>query len=233
MKEGISIVIPAYHEAENLRVLLPAIHVALSDLKLPYEILVVDTMTPTDDTKDICLQENALCIQRENGNFYGDAISTGIRRAQYAKTAVMDADGSHDPKDIVRMYDTMRQESLDLVIGSRYIRGGNSHNGPVLKLMSLTVNLIFRTVFQIRARDVSNSFRLYDSGKLKQIPLECRNFDIVEEILIKLRRRNENFRMKEIPIFFARRKAGKSKRNLFAFACSYLKTIWHLYRVCR
>jgi len=233
MKEGISIIIPAFHEAENLRMLLPAIHTALSGLKLPYEILAVDTMEPTDNTAEICARENALCIQRENGNTYGDAISTGIRRAQYDKTAIMDADGSHDPADIIRMYNTMRQESLDLVIGSRYIQGGNSHNGPVLKLMSLTVNLVFRVVFQIQAKDVSNSFRLYDSGKLKQLTLDCRNFDVVEEILIKLRRRNKDFRMKEIPIFFARRKAGKSKRNLVAFACSYLKTIWHLYRVCR
>ena len=233
MKEGISIIIPAYHEAENLRMLLPAIHAALSGLNLPYEILAVDTMEPTDNTEEICSLENASWVQRENGNSYGDAISTGIRRAQYDKTAVMDADGSHDPADIIRMYNTMQQESLDLVIGSRYIQGGNSHNGPVLKLMSLTVNLVFRVVFQIQAKDVSNSFRLYDSGKLKQLTLDCRNFDVVEEILIKLRRKNKDFRMKEIPIFFARRKAGKSKRNLFAFACSYLKTIWHLYRVCR
>ena len=233
MKQGVSILIPAYREAENLRSLLPAVHAALSGLTVPYEILVLDTVTPMDNTPEICSLENASWVQRENGNSYGDAIATGIRRAQYDKTVVMDADGSHNPTDIVRMYDTMQQESLDLVIGSRYIHGGNSHNGPVLKLMSLTVNLIFRTVFQIQAKDVSNSFRLYNSEKLKKLTLDCRNFDVVEEILIKLRRRNKDFQMKEIPIFFACRKAGKSKRNLFIFACSYLKTIWRLYRVCR
>lgn len=232
MKEGISLLLPAYREEENLGRLLPKAIQVLSGSGLPYEILVIETQEPLDRTGDVCRQHQVSCIRRENGDFYGDAIRTGIRHAQYDKTVFMDADGSHNPEDILRMLKIMQAEPVDLVIGSRYIAGGDSINGPILKWMSRILNWIFRMIFHLKIQDLSNSFRMYQTEQLKELNLQCVNFDIVEEILIRLSMR-ENFRCREIPICFSKRQAGESKRHLIPFIVSYLSTIVRLKRICR
>ena len=223
--------IPAYREAANLQLLLPDIHKSLGSLPIPYEILVVDTMQPLDDTPEVCKQFHARYLPRETGNYYGDAVRTGIRQTRYSLTVIMDGDGSHDVRDILRMLETMEKDKLDLVIGSRYIDGGGSFNGPVSKFMSATLNFIFRLFFHIKVQDFSNSFRMYRSEQLQKLDLQCNNFDIVEEILIRLAAR-KNFRFREIPIVFSKRKAGSSKRNLIPFIVSYLGTIIRLKKIC-
>ena len=232
MTTGISIIIPAYREAANLQMLLPDIHKVLGSLPTPYEILVVDTLEPLDDTPAVCRQFNACYLPREAGNYYGDAIRTGIRRTQFSLTVIMDGDGSHDVRDILRMLETMEKDKLDLVIGSRYSDGGGSFNGPVSNFMSATLNFIFRLFFHIEVQDYSNSFRMYRSEQLKKLDLQCNNFDIVEEILIRLAARKD-FRFREIPIVFSKRKAGSSKRKLIPFIVSYLGTIIRLKKICR
>ena len=232
MKTGISILIPAYREGANLQLLLPDIHKILTAISIPYEILVVDTQQPMDNTPEVCAKFQTRYLPRENDNYYGDAIRTGIRHTQYSLTVIMDGDGSHDVRDIIRMFDIMKKDDLDLVIGSRYIDGGGSFNGPLSKFMSTTLNSIFRIFFHIRVRDYSNSFRMYQSGQLKSLDLQCNNFDIVEEILIRLASR-KNFSFREIPIIFSRRKEGSSKRKLIPFIASYLITIWRLKKICR
>jgi len=227
---SVSVVLPSYKEAENLTELLPAIKKALSCIGQPYEILVVDTMTKTDNTDEICLKNNCTYINRENGNNYGDAIRTGINKAANKYTVVMDADGSHNPNDIIRFYAEI-ENGYDLIIGSRYIHGGNSHNGIILKLMSYVLNMTYRFFFGINVKDVSNSFRMYKTEQLKTLSLECSNFDIVQEIIIKLSKHIPNFRILEIPVFFDQRKYGESKRDLVKFIFSYIATIKRLLEV--
>ena len=231
MKSGISIIIPAYREAANLQLLLPDIHKTLENLSTPYEILVVDTLQPLDHTQEVCEHFHARYLTREHGNFYGNAVRTGIRQAQYSLTVIMDGDGSHDVRDILRMLETMEKDNLDLVIGSRYIDGGGSFNGPVSKFMSATLNFIFRLFFHIKVQDFSNSFRMYRSEQLKKLDLQCNNFDLVEEILIRLAAQKD-FHFREIPIVFSKRKAGSSKRKLIPFIISYLGTIIRLKKIC-
>lgn len=228
MPYGISLIIPAYNEAENLKSLLPKVFCALSSLKLSFEVLVIDTMQAMDDTESVCRDSGAICIRREGGNMYGDAVRTGIKAASYSYIVMMDADGSHSPAYITDMRQAMQKTHCDVVIGSRYTKGGNSANSFLLKAMSYILNLTYRIVFGIKARDVSNSFRLYKADALKSISLECENFDIVEEILIKLCRSRHNFSIAEVPIYFDRRKAGKSKRSLFKFILSYISTMRRL-----
>lgn len=232
MAKGISLIIPAYREEENLRFLLPEIHKALQTVDQPYEIQVVDTCQPMDHTEELCSQQNAECIRCEQEDSYGNAVRTGIRHARLDKTVFMDGDGSHSPAVIPEMLRLMEDENLDLVVGSRYVDGGASDNGPVLKLLSLTLNLIFRWIFHLKVKDLSGSFRMYRTDQLQGLHLQCANFDIIEEILIKLSMR-EHFSFREIPISFSKRQAGKSKRHLFAFIAGYLSTIIRLKRICR
>lgn len=228
---SVSVVLPAYKEAENLKVLLPKICAALEQLKEPWEVLVVDTRQPTDDTKKVCEENGVTYVPRENGDFYGDAIRTGIAKAQQEYIVVMDADGSHDPADILRFYRVAQEKACDLVIGSRYMEGGNTHNGFILRLMSRMVNLAYQLLFQLKIKDVSDSYRLYRAEQLKSLPLQCSNFDIVEEILILLKVYYPSVSIVEVPIYFNKRVHGESKRDLVKFILSYLSTIVKLMKI--
>lgn len=223
---NISVVLPAYRESENLKVILPKICSTLKEISEKWEVLVVDTMEPNDDgTQEVCIEYGVTYLNRLNGNFYGDAIRTGIEKAKYDYIVIMDADGSHNPQDIKTMKETVENTNSDMVIGSRYMRGGKTHNGPILRLMSLAVNISYRLLFQIKVEDVSDSFRMYNAKKIKSIPLQCNNFDIVEEILILFQVYYPKAKITEIPIFFNKRMAGESKRDLVKFIFSYLVTM--------
>lgn len=122
----------------------------------------------------------------------------------------------------------MTETKADIVIGSRYCKGGKSNNGIILKFFSKIVNGVYSVAFKLKVKDVSNSFRLYKTEYLKGLALDCNNFDIVEEILVKLNLFNEDLLSQEIPINFLKRNEGKSKRKLFKFIVSYLKTLLKL-----
>ena len=232
MKDGISIVIPSYQEAENLKNILPLCHAAIKDISVPYEIICVDTMEPLDNTETVCQECSARYIKRTGGNDYGDAIRTGFSAAQYSYTVVMDGDGSHDPKYIRAFYEAI-QEGHDLIIGSRYIKGGGTQNPFVLKAMSYILNVTYRILFGINAKDISDSYRMYRTKQIQGLTLECQNFDIVEELIIKLALSKKNYDIKEVPIYFEEREYGTSKRKLGKFVLSYLRTIKKLKRIQR
>ena len=231
----ISVVMPCYKEADNLKVILPKLKNILSSISDNCEILVVDTIEAMDDTAQVCKDCNDLDepikirhIRREGGNLYGDAIRTGINSAIGEYIVIMDADGSHNPKDIVRLYKECHDNTNDVVIGSRYIKGGNTHNSFILKMMSYVLNFTYRVYFGLKVMDVSNSYRIYRSDKLKSIKLESDNFDLVEEILIKLKTKYPNIIIKEIPVYFNKRVYGESKRDLIKFIFSYIATMYRL-----
>lgn len=230
---SISVVIPAYKEAENLDVLLPRLVDALSKLNIENEVLVIDAQERTDNTKEVCDRYACTHLPREKGDFYGDAIRTGFAAASMKYTVVMDADGSHNPEDIARLYQAILGSKYDLIIGSRYIQGGNSSNNFILKIMSYVVNLVYRIIFNIKAKDVSDSFRMYQTNQIKKLVLECDNFDVVEEILIRLSIAIPSFTLHEVPIFFNKRMYGESKRDLVKFVFSYISTICKMLKIKR
>lgn len=225
----ISVVLPAYQEAENLKNILPNIHTVLAEVE--HEILVIDTMTPMDDTPAVCREHNTRYIPRTGGNLYGDAIRTGFASASGTYTVIMDADGSHDPKEILNFLRAMDQGETDLVIGSRYCKGGYTDNNFILRFMSWVLNVTYRVLFGLKVKDVSDSFRMYKTAQIQQLKLECDNFDIVEEILIKLSYTFQPYVIRELPISFNKRAAGESKRDLVKFIISYLTTIRKLLRI--
>ena len=225
----ISVVLPAYQEAENLKNILPNIHAVLKDVD--HEILVIDTMTPMDDTETVCRENNTRYVPRTGGNLYGDAIRTGFAGATGKYTVIMDADGSHDPREILNFLAVMEQGQTDLVIGSRYCKGGYTDNNFILRFMSWALNVTYRVFFGLKVKDVSDSFRMYKTQQIQQLQFECDNFDIVEEILIKLSYSFDPYIIRELPISFNKRVSGESKRDLVKFIISYITTIRKLLRI--
>jgi dolichol-phosphate mannosyltransferase len=219
----LSITIAAYREAESLAIMLPSIKAAAAALTPNYEILIVDTEEPMDDTAAICAAHGVRHVHRSGGNSYGDATRTIIAEASGAYMLNMDADGSHSPEYFASMW--AERDRYDITIGSRYAPGGHTDNPAVLIWMSYILNLTFRIVFSIHAKDVTNSFRLYRRDVLTSLRLESNDFDILEEILIKASIHTPPARIGEVPVTFSRRKAGESKRKLVQFAFGYLKTL--------
>lgn len=222
----LSIVLPAYLEEENLRILLPRLQKVLNSMSLPYEILVVDTVQPLDNTKDACQVNGARYIAREGGNRFGDAVRTGIAQAHGQFILFMDADGSHTPEFIPEMW--KNANAYDVVIASRYVDGGYTENSAGLVWMSRILNLTYSLVLGLKCKDVSNSFKIYRASHLKELHLKCHNFDIVEEILYKISRRHQSLKIIEIPFAFKKRMFGNTKRNLVLFILTYIFTIIRL-----
>ena len=120
--QDLCVVIPAYLEEENLRLILPRIGNVLRSMSLEYEILVIDTCEPIDQTPNVCAQYlDVRYINRTRGNFYGDAVRTGIREANAHYVLFMDADGSHTPEFIPRLFE--RRKENDIVIEGCTVSG--------------------------------------------------------------------------------------------------------------
>lgn len=225
----LSVVLPAYREALALELLLPALKAAVAQLTASHEILVVDAQHSLDQTREVCFRNGVSHLFRRHGDFYGDAVRTGIEAARGEYILFMDADGSHNPAHIASLW-THRRD-FDVVIGSRYMQGGMTENPAILVFMSWIVNAMFRTFCQVPCHDMTNSFRLYHGDRLRAVTLVSKNFDILEELLIKLYSGTPRARLKEVPVVFERRKAGESKRRLLAFAATYLWTLGRLLRI--
>lgn len=222
----LSVILPAYQEEENLRILLPRLHGVLVALGLRYEILVVDTLEELDLTAQVCEQQKVKYVRREGGNYYGDAIRTGIQAANGKFILFMDADGSHTPEFIPRLYGFVNE--YDIIVASRYIDKGHTENGFVLTLLSRILNITYSIVLNIPCKDVSNSFKIYRADHVKKLKLDCDNFDIVEEVIYKISKKYKNIKIKEVPYIFKKRMFGETKRNLIIFVLTYIYTIIRL-----
>ncbi|HTV14234.1 MAG TPA: glycosyltransferase [Acidobacteriaceae bacterium] len=222
----LSVVMPAYREAGALSQLLPSLVQALNQLETSYEIVVADSMEPLDDTAAVCARYGVRHLHRTGGNTYGDAVRSGIRAAEGKYVLLMDADGSHNPNDIEKLWRI--RDRTDIVIGSRYVAGGATENPFFLIFLSRVLNYMYELVFRLPVRDISNSFRLYRGDELRSLELVSNNFEIVEEILIRLVCGSIAATVAEAPVTFEKRKAGESKRNLPAFMLSYVASIRRL-----
>jgi dolichol-phosphate mannosyltransferase len=219
---NLSILIPALDENKNLSILLPKIR---SEVKVKnIEVIVIDGYLHDSKTYLVCKRNNVVYCQRKNNNTYGEAIREGIKKARGDYTIIMDADFSHSPKFINAMF---KKNDFDVVIASRYINDGGTENPCHLILLSRILNYFFSKILSLKIKDISNSFRLYRTDKLKNIITTCNNFDVVEEIIYKLNQKYKNLSIIEIPYIFKKRKFGKSKRTLI-FAISYFITLLKL-----
>ncbi len=225
-KPQLSVVIPAYLEEENLRLILPRLSKVLAALGISHQVLVVDRTRPHDATEQVCRESGAQYVHRTPGDSYGDAVRTGLATARGASVIFMDADGSHAPEFVPTLF--AARVGQDVVIASRYVEGGETDNRAYLILLSRFVNLAYSIVLGLNVKDVSNSFKLYDGDQARSIRLTSDNFDIIEELLYKMKKANPQIQILEIPFSFKERMFGHTKRNLIAFALSYLVTLIRL-----
>ena len=228
---SVSVVILAYQEEENLRILLPKIIRNVEKVDRDYEIIVVDTAKPLDHTEDVCREYGAKYVNQRYPQF-GGAFRTAIEEASKEYFLILDGDGSHDPDMIPQIYQKFVSENRDLVIGSRYVKGGKTNDSKCSILMSRILNTVFRITLGIDAKDISTDYRLYHTQMLKRVPLQCKNYDILEEVLLKMQlQKGTKLDIGEVPIEFNKRVFGESKRKLVAFIISYLKTLFYLLKV--
>lgn len=229
LKQGVSLVLLAYKEEENLRALFPDIIGNIDKCGCEYELVVVDTARPTDNTKAVCEKYGARYINQEEPYFAG-AFKTAIKYASFDKFLIMDSDGSHPPMFIPDIYNKFMKEDLDVVVGSRYIEGGVSDDAVSSRVMSHILNTVFRVALGINAKDLSTDYRMYRTADLKKCELKCKYYDVLEEVLllIKLDKPKHKLAIGETPIHFDKRKYGSSKRQLVKFVINYGLTLIRL-----
>lgn len=226
MNKGISTVLLAYQEEENLKVLIPKIKEQLINIGEPFEIIVVDTEKPLDNTEQICLEEGCRYINQEEPHF-GGAFRTGIKYASMNKFLILDSDGSHDPVYIRQIYEMFVKQKKDIVIGSRYVTGGHTDDAKSSIIMSHILNFMFRLFLGIEAKDISTDYRMYWTADLKDVILENQNYDVLQEVLLKLSliKPGRKLNVGEVPISFHKRMFGVSKRKLIPFIIDYIKSL--------
>lgn len=221
MKNGITVCLLAYKEEENLRVIIPQIKEVCESLHTSYEVLVVDTAQPLDDTPAVCEEFDARYVNQEEAG-YGGAFRTGVKYAAFDKILYLDSDMSHDPKNIADIYKMFISGNYDIVIGSRYVTGGISNDSKTSYLMSKILNFAFRIVLGIKAQDISTSYRMYRTEDLRESKLTKRNYDILQEVFLRISlMKGRPLEIGETPIVFNKRLYGESKRQLLKFICNY------------
>lgn len=205
------VVLPTYNEAENIALLLPEL------LKLPLDICVVDDGSP-DGTGDIAAEfgrrDTRVKLVRRAGKLgLGTAYVAGWRVALeqgYDAALTMDADFSHHPRYIPAML--AAADNADLVIGSRYVRGGAVLYPLHRRFLSKVSNRVARVALGIRAHDCTAGFRLYRAAVLRKLPLDAirsNGYSFLTETLWHVQRAGA--RIAETPIIFEDRVRGQSK----------------------
>lgn len=210
------VVIPTYNELENVQAIVPAVlatHPAL-------EILVVDDNSP-DGTgaavqKMMATEPRLHLLERAAKMGLGTAYCEGFRFAldnEYDYVFEMDADFSHDPKEIPNFLDAINE--ADIVIGSRYISGVNVVNWPMSRLLlSYFANLYTRVITGMPVKDATGGFKCFRRQLLEKIDLrDVKSNGYAFQIEINFKAWKSGARIKELPIIFIDRRSGVSKMS--------------------
>ena len=188
------------------------------------EIVVIDGGS-TDDSKSVAHQLDARVVeQSERG--YGGALLAGFAAATGPYVVTMDADLSHPP---VFLKDFWRERSnSDLLIASRYVAGGQADMAIGRRILSAILNRTYALLLGMKLRDLSSGFRMYDRNVLATLDLHARDFDALEEILVRIQMNGG--RITEVPFHYQVRHSGRSHAKLLRFGWAYART---LLRMCR
>ena len=212
------IIIPTYNEIENIAAIIDAVF----QTKLTLDILVVDDQSP-DGTGDQVKQlmskypERLFLESRAKKEGLGAAYVHGFfwaLRRQYAYVFEMDADFSHDPKELESMQKLLKT-GTDVIVGSRYVKGVNVVNWPLSRiLLSYFASLYVRLMTNMPIKDSTAGFVGYKRVVLENLGLEKIKFaGYAFQIELKYKAWIKNYKIKEHPIVFVNRALGKSKMN--------------------
>jgi dolichol-phosphate mannosyltransferase len=222
---ALSVVIPALNEAANLEQVLPAVAEAVAGMGVTHEIMVVDGGS-TDGTQEIVRKHQARLVSQKFPGF-GGAYRAGFEQSRGEYVVTLDADGSHGAAVLVDLWAARLQG--DVVIASRYVPGGAAQMPAWRRLLSRALNAGFRRGLALPVHDLSSGFRLYRRAVVEALPLRASNFDILEEILIRVLA--AGYRVHEVPFTYRARVSGRSHVRLLKFALSYLRTFAAMWRL--
>jgi dolichol-phosphate mannosyltransferase len=233
----ISIILPTYNESKNIWGILEHIQKSIpKDLRA--ETIVVDDNSP-DNTAKIAedyfysIKEKTShtinIIKRKAKDGLSSAILHGIQAASGNTIVVMDSDFSHPPHIIPKMLDTLKQTSCDIVIASRYVKGGSIQGWTLKrKLMSKIATKIAKKGLGIESYDPMSGFFAFKKNIINGLKFDAIGYKMLLEILVK----TKGVKIQEVPYTFENRKAGASKLGASTIF-DYCKSVWKLYRYGR
>ena len=218
MKDAI-VIIPTYNEIENIE----AIIIAVFAQDKAFDVLVVDDNSPDLTAEKVkFLQEEfpdrLFLLQRKNKTGLGTAYIDGFKwclENKYDYIFEMDADFSHDPDDLGRLYNACAKDGADVAIGSRYITGVNVVNWPMNRiLLSYFASKYVRFITRMKIQDTTAGFVCYKRKVLETIDLDAIKFvGYAFQIEMKFKAHLKGFKIVEVPVIFTDRAKGKSKMS--------------------
>ena len=226
------VIIPTYNEKENIE----AIITAVMNLPLDFHVLIIDDGSP-DGTANIVkdLMANKYTgklhiIERAGKQGLGTAYITGFKWAiehKYDYIFEMDADFSHNPEDLLKLYNACSAEGADVAIGSRYVSGVNVVNWPMGRvLMSYFASKYVRFILGVKIHDTTAGFKCYRRQVLETIELDKIRFKgYAFQIEMKYTAYKCGFKIQEVPIIFINRVLGPSKMSVGIFSEALLGVI--------
>lgn len=221
----LSIVIPAYNEEESISETIDQIEEAFSKVNIDHEIFVVN-----DNSKDktaeilqkLMLKYPALKYETNTGpNGFGYAVRYGLERFSGDCVAIMMADLSDSPYDLIRYYTKMIEGNYDCVFGSRFIKGGKVIDYPfVKKVINRIANFIIKSTMRINYNDTTNAFKLYKREVIIGVkPILSPHFNLTVELPLKAIIRGYSYTI--VPNSWTNRKYGESKLKIKEMGSRY------------
>lgn len=226
------VIIPTYNEKENIEKIIRAVF----RLEKLFHILVIDDGSP-DGTAQIVhnlikteFSDRLFIIERSGKLGLGTAYITGFKWALehgYEYIIEMDADFSHDPNDLPRLYAATHDEGYDVAVGSRYVSGVNVVNWPIGRvLMSYFASKYVRAVTGFHVHDTTAGFVCYRRRVLETILLDMIRFKgYAFQIEMKYTSFKIGFKIKEVPVIFVNRREGTSKMSGGIFSEAFFGVI--------
>jgi dolichol-phosphate mannosyltransferase len=221
----LSVVIPVLNERENVERLLPRAARVLDEIGCRYELIVVDGGS-TDGTEAAARAGGARVLRQQLPG-YGGALRDGLAAATGTFILTLDADLSHDPDFIIKLW--RGRVRGDVVIASRYVKGGVAYMPRHRLLLSRILNGFFARGLGLPVRDLSSGFRLYRAAAVQELALEGTNFEVLEEILVKAHA--AGWRLVEIPFTYYPRDRGSSHARIVAFGMDLLRAFFRLWKL--
>ena len=214
------VIIPMYNERENAAAIIDAVLA----LEAPFDVLVVDDNSPDGTAAKVHrlmneeFTDRLFIMERSGKQGLGTAYIAGFKWAldrDYEYIFEMDADFSHDPADLPRLYAACHDEGYDVAIGSRYVSGVNVVNWPMGRvLMSYFASQYVRIVTGFKVHDTTAGFKCYKRRVLETIELDKIRFKgYAFQIEMKFTAYKTGFRIKEVPVIFVNRREGVSKMS--------------------
>lgn len=221
----LAILVPAWNERLNLELLIPSLQEVIRKLEVDAETIVIDGGSH-DGTREVAEALGArVLLQKERG--YGGALLTGFAATSAPYILTMDADLSHPPIFVEELW--KRRGEAEVLIASRYIEGGAAEMSRSRRILSGILNWTYGRLLSLPVRDLSSGFRMYSRKVLIELKPIARDFDFLEEILIRVY--NQGWRVKEVPFHYMPRGTGRSHAKLLQFGWAYLKTLWRMWRL--